>query len=550
MRSVFILLFSLATTALPAENATIPQLVRKLGDESFVVRERAEKHLLRRGEAAFAELQRAKNDADPEIARRAERILSQLEQQALTRDNESVRYWTTNYELQTDPAEKAKIIWFLCNPLADYPDGEGLQALCRIARFDENEALRAEAVKGLIASPPVSPRLQQQWYRSLRDILHDVGDDELLQLLAAFVDLRCKMEERPPASDGAADESFQKQVRTLAERIGRFQTNPKYNAIRHGNRNDILLFYALAELQEGAGLTAERDHAVAAAAALPTEKATGTPGEDLLELGASRDFYDHLLVAKILRSKYRLAWAMRHFDLVINNADILFQTDACQWAAETCLFQKRFDESVRYYDEAIQRADSDEFKKRYNNSAERLRPLRVARLLVQGQQAAAANDWATVKERTDAALLLDPYEVDVLILAWQWGRRPEADNRYHQAIERKIDDACQHIERQIHREGHAELRRSKTIESCNQAAWLVANTGGDFSVALKLIEEALKTAPDSAAYLDTLGHVYFLGKQYEKAVQTQEKVVRLAPECVLFRDALARFRAKMLTTRN
>ena len=535
------------------------QLVRKLGDDSFVVRERAEAQLLRIGIDAYAELQRARNDSDVEIARRAEKILSQYEMLFIGQEHESVRYWITFYAFQTDPVEKGKVIWLLCNPFSDARNGEGLRTLCRIARFDETHSLRAEAVKGLIASPPVTPAKQRKWYRSLREMIADPGDDELLRLLALFVDLRCTLDDKKEAAEIAAkeeekrtgvpvlypvippvDEMLRQRVRELTDRIAAFQAKPENNEIRPGNRNDILLFYALAELQELVGLTEERDRTVAAAAAVRTEDASN---ENPLELGESRPFYDHFLVARILRYKYRLKWSMQHALLVAEHGYLLFKIDACQLAAETCQFEKRFPESIRYFDQAIELAKSKDFTDLQSNSAELVKKFSTGRFLTLAQQAVEAGDWDKVREHVDAGLKLDPYELDILILAWRLcQRRPGPDENYRKEIDRKIDSALRNIERGIYREPNTELRRYKALDACNQAAWLLANTGGDYASSLALIEEAVKEEPESIAYLDTLAHVYSSGKQYDKAVEAQETAVRLAPEGVIFRDALERFR--------
>ncbi len=548
-----------------ADDEEVRQLVRKLGDDSFVVRERAEEHLFRAGADALAELQLARNDADVEIARRAERILSRFEQLSLGQESEVIRYWVTYYALHADPLEKAKVIWLLCNSFSDARDGVGLHTLCRIARFDENNALRAEAVKGLIASPPIAPTRQRKWYRSIRDTFHEPGDDELLQLLVRFAELRCDLDDRKDAAEVAAekeakrtgipvtypvslpvDENLQRRVRELTDGIALFQADPKNNEIHVGNRNDILLFYALAELQDLAGLAVERDRVVAAAAAVRTEESTG---EDLFELGGARPFYDHLYVSRGLLAKFRLAWAKAHFDLVIEHGDIPFKIDACHLATTASQFQKNYSEVVRYCDRAIELADSKEFKEIQNNSAELLKRFRVCRFLTLAQQAAETGDLDLAKKHVDAGLKLDPFEPDTLILAWQCHQKNLAVGGDQREIDPKIDAAIRNVERQIYREGNAEQRRAKAIDTCNQVAWLLANTGGEYELALNLIEEAVKEEPESVAYLDTLAHVYHLGKQYDKAVETQEKVVKLAPECIPFHEALQRFRRESQGTK-
>jgi hypothetical protein len=42
--------------------------------------------------------------------------------------------------------------------------------------------------------------------------------------------------------------------------------------------------------------------------------------------------------------------------------------------------------------------------------------------------------------------------------------------------------------------------------------------------------------------LDTLAHVYFLGGKVDEAISTKEKVHRLAPEAVIFHNAMEQFK--------
>jgi len=86
------------------------------------------------------------------------------------------------------------------------------------------------------------------------------------------------------------------------------------------------------------------------------------------------------------------------------------------------------------------------------------------------------------------------------------------------------------------------MRRIKMLTAFNWAAWLLANTDGDYQTALILVEAALKIEPDDIAILDTLAHVYFLGGKVDEAIRVQEQVVRFAPEAVVFQRALERFK--------
>jgi HEAT repeats/PQQ-like domain len=67
-----------------AEQARIAQTVQKLGDQSFAVRQKASADLIGLGRLARPYLKPALQDSDPEVARRAERCLAQIESTAGT----------------------------------------------------------------------------------------------------------------------------------------------------------------------------------------------------------------------------------------------------------------------------------------------------------------------------------------------------------------------------------------------------------------------------------------------------------------------------------
>jgi hypothetical protein len=65
----------------PKRLERVKDLIRKLGDDSFTVREEAGKELIGIGKPAIPQLQAALKDADLEIARRAEELLSKIGEQ-------------------------------------------------------------------------------------------------------------------------------------------------------------------------------------------------------------------------------------------------------------------------------------------------------------------------------------------------------------------------------------------------------------------------------------------------------------------------------------
>lgn len=84
--------------------------------------------------------------------------------------------------------------------------------------------------------------------------------------------------------------------------------------------------------------------------------------------------------------------------------------------------------------------------------------------------------------------------------------------------------------------------RPKSTSALNNLAWLRAKRGDVSSI--RLAEQALETAPESAAIHDTLAMALSVGGQIDKAIQIQRKAVALAPDRVPFRLALIRLLVK------
>ena len=56
----------------------------------------------------------------------------------------------------------------------------------------------------------------------------------------------------------------------------------------------------------------------------------------------------------------------------------------------------------------------------------------------------------------------------------------------------------------------------------------------NLDVALELIQKAIKVAPDNAAYLDSLGWVYYKKAMYDKALEILRKADELLKDPVIY----------------
>ena len=554
MRNIFpVFLVIWLTSATPGfadeESARlqIRQWVQQLGNESFLVRQRAETLLIRAGIQAYPELQCAKQNHDLEIVRRAEYVLSQIEQTFLELENRKTASWIQAYMFASTPIVKAQIIWVLADPTLDLARGEGLQTLCRLVRFEENAPLRLETVKTLIASPPTSPTLRQRWYRHIRDNFNESDDDELHQCLAHYAKLWCTLD----IADEKITAAFQEQVRQVGVETLRLLERPE-NSIHIGSDIDILLHYAVAELQDTAGLTEDRDKTVALALAVqpqPVER-----HENIGDEYNNRLMFEHFHAGQCLRWRYRLHWALAHFQKVMDAGHVILRHRASAEATEIAHYDLAdYSLASAFCDKHLEILDRAEYRAGYDPT-QQIAQVQRQKTYCLAAKAAAEENWEEVRKAimkvwsavhapldfTDIST-----DMDILILAYslcQW--QPDIDRVFKE----KMDSVHKQLWQRIvqHYEMLPSEDRWKTMPNiCNLAAWLLANTGGDYTSALTLVESALKVTPDDPSILDTLAHVYFLGGKIDEAIRTQEQIVRMAPESVMFRQTLERFqRAK------
>lgn len=517
----------------------IQQWIQQLGDDSFFVRQRAETLLIRAGIQAYPDLQRAKQHRDIEVVRRAEYVLSQIEQAFLEVENREVAVYIKFYIAALDLTDKARIIWLLTDPAPvpllekGFEKGEGLQTLCRLVRFEENDTLRLEAAKTLIAVPPLSSTLRQKWYRSIRDSTPEPGDDELLQCLAFYTKLWCDLDD----ADEKITPAFQDRVRQVSAETLRLLERPE-NIIQTGSKVDLLLLYAVAELQDAAGLMEDRDKTVAAALALQPEP---LPETTQFSFG----LYDHLpmnehyYVGWWLSQRFRLHWAKAHFQKVMETGHILLRAAANSSAAELAVYLADYSSAAACYDKYIELLENSDYKDIYADSSPRVALAQRQKVYCLAKKAVEEENWEGGRDAIMQAWLLSEVpisveDMDLVILAYNLCKQKfDADQAFKDKTEWALQQTWNAIVRDL--ENVPDMR-------CNAAAWLLANTDGDYSSALILAEAALKAEPDNVNILDTLAHVYFLGGKVDEAIRTQERVVRLAPEAVIFRQALERFK--------
>ena len=540
----------------------IHALIADLGNDEFIVRERAEMQLLRIGLDAFAELKQATTNNDIEVAQRAKRLLSQFEMIYRGKEDESVRDMVDLYTREPNIAQKTLYLWVLADPTV-YPNGEALRTLCRIARFDAEPTLRIETAKCLIASPPIALSKRKDWFRTLRAVFNERDDDELLRLVgdyaALYNDLDVFREEAEKKAETheketgtpvkypvpfTVPEELRNRVQAFTDRLAAFQSTPENSNVQPGHRYDILLFHALAELQDAVGLVNERDRTLEAALAVRTEKMRSENPLLLTDPLDESSFSEHFHAAVYLERRHRFLRAERHLQLIIAEAPPAIKARAYEYLWFVKQMLARYREAIDLHQRCLELFETKEFRSRLNDADAdaKLKDIQAAKDFCVAKVAADAGNWKEAKEAIDRSLQNNATECDAVILRYEISKQlgdPDENERQH--VKRLVNGVLQRTE-QIFQQRNSDMIVA-TIS--NQAAWLLANTGGDFPAALSLIRIAVRAEPESPMYLDTLAHVYALGNDYKKAVEVQKEAVRLAPEAVPLQLALTRFRANV-----
>lgn len=541
----------------------IQNLITKLGDDDYIVRERAEVHLMRLGIEAFGELIEALNSPDPEIVRRAESVLSRIREVYQGEENENLRGTINLYDMEQNISRKARCIQQIANPFPIYgnPDGAGFRTLCRIARFDEEIALRAEATKALLAAPPAGTTIQRNWFRSLAQQFAEHGNDELFRLIYDFSRLRGDIDALKDATEQQVrrqareqgvwvdypvplqpDQELTERLDRLRGSIDRFREKPEYRASDEQSWLDVLLLFALADFENTLGLDKQRDGTLETIDRIRIARKKLEPDDLPFDLFDGLSFNEHYYAGRYLFENNRLLWGERQLQIALETEDnLLLRQVICNSLSNLYHLIGDLDKGIEVLDTMLEVLDSEEYKKQYPGARqETQRETEARRFCFLGQQAASKNDWVKAKEYVDKAIECDPGEIDSLILRYEVGKNvKDLDENYRNRLKHLIESAIGKVEQQL----NSAFYPPQII--CNQVAWLLANTGGDYPTAKALIDVTIKLEPESPMYLDTQAHVFMLGKEYQKAVETQEEAVRLVPESGVFRQALKRFREQL-----
>jgi tetratricopeptide (TPR) repeat protein len=142
--------------------------------------------------------------------------------------------------------------------------------------------------------------------------------------------------------------------------------------------------------------------------------------------------------------------------------------------------------------------------------------------------------FAEVEARLNQAVAKDSTDADALIALY---RLPNQSDERKAKTKAMIDSTMTTFRQQLEQfkmaaDGAQTGELQKTYNDvvammCNQIAWLVSNTYGDYNEAVKLSQRSLELRPDYPGYLDTLGRCYYAAGDFANAVKYQSQAVKL-----------------------
>ena len=568
----------------------ISKLIEQLGDDQFPVRERAQEELVQLGYEAFDALTDAENNDDPEIAAQAS-YLVRLIRVDWTREGDprQIQVIFKDYESLPDERRLLRI-----RQLADLPDDQGLEWLCRLVRFEKSQVLSKQAALAVMNQE--QPRDDAAWARRAKTIAKSLerGRRPATRWLTTYVQAHADPAAALPAWTALTEaerQTLEHHPQETQNQIVRELLRRKIDLLDRLSRpeeiQDVMHQMVLCERGDSASLTELVDWLAKRKAwtvvdEVSTRFAASFEADALLlytlcearvaqgnresaERGAEQAIklsgdsaLEHKSVAKALLERGLTEWSDRELRYIIQLGPI----------ASPLAIEARLNLSQSLHDRALDRQAAEALQGLIEAMDTDMNVVLQVREILQSSpdrppgmlraryfhylscDAESQKDIAKQREYLDKALEQDKADVDVLISAY---RLSAADAKWHadviDLVKKAVDDTRRAIE-----------DAPDEPTNYNQLAWLVANTEGDLEEAIRLSQKSVDVARASATtqeefrqvsmYLDTLAHCYFAQKDFENAVKYQAEAVKLDPHSApigrqlkTFRKALAEAQA-------
>ena len=580
----------------------VQRLIELLGHPSYAQRSRARSELERMGLVAFDALHAAQMHDDSEIAMQARYLVESLHVSWSTDDDSvDVQEILADYGNQSEVERTSRM-----DRLAALPNREGLAALCRLVRFetklrlsrsaallimqqdvDESIEVRRRNSTVIEESLGSNGREAARWLNVYsRDLRNDTYDtkawreiinaerervaghttkstDDLAVLdLYRICAVRAKYARLNDESLELAFESLElvdgrkQPLRNATEWALGYEIWPVVLALFEREPNDFKkdawLLYAVAEAMTETGQAAIGEQLVVDALELSPLKPLNADGTSSMSIDQREQMISqHMLVAVELVQRGRFKWAEREYRYIINRNPV-DSASACRarlWLASMLSESLRYGDASNVLRPAVDRMmiDSD-FRRQVEQEVRPLETFESNMHYYQGMAYVAANDVEKARGAFRSALRADQLHGDILIAMYRLPGDKSWDLEVDKALRNASAEFANNIknyERIVVNAGGAQKQLADLISFyCNQYAWLIANTKGDFHRALAFSQRSVELKPNASSLVDTLAHCYFAVGDVNAAVRTQRLALSLDPHSLPIKRQLAFFESK------
>ena len=570
-----------------ASDAQIAKLIEQLGAADFAQREQAQAELSRFGLEAFDALLDAEKSDDIEIQLRARYLVSSMTVRWFADgDSPEVVRVLKGYESSTPPGEKRARM----DRLAKLPDNQGLAALCRLTRFEIKPELSKKAA--LLVMNLAEPTDAEQRAAAAKTIVDTLGNSK--RPAAAWLRTYAKTLENPESALAEWDSLVRAEQETLAHQpdqttrevvsdlyrwqvalLQRLKHDDEAVAVIRRMINlldgtpeqivDIVDWLVAREAWDAVQEVADRfPGAFSENAQLLyrlAETQLKTNRKELAQQTADKALAirpeyltEHLIVAYQLSQRGLFDWSEKEYRMICEKAQpgSVIDFRARFFFSELLHDHGREKEAADALQPLADLMDKDEQAKGQAVSAGRDPEAIYARMRF-FRALHAAEESQTDKARAEflKALEYDDTDADVLISLYRLKNNPEQAADIKEKIERATEKYRAEIAEFTESLEGANIPQEKAIyasqvaTSCNQFAWLVSNTFGDFDEALRASHRSLELKPDTAGYLDTLGRCYYAKGDLVNAVKYQRQAVKLDPHSLAIQRQLQLFEKEL-----
>jgi tetratricopeptide (TPR) repeat protein len=566
------------------QEAKVAKLIEQLGAGEFAAREKAQGDLAKIGLEAFDALNDAQHHDDVEIALRARYLVRAMQVQwHQDSDPADVIRILKGYGEQSETERRTHI-----DQLKNLVEQRGLVALCRLARFETSEELskyaalkvmdflpelkdekaREEAAKKVTAGAGSGKRIATGWLRTFAKTLPDLAasipeweahikaehelftqfpdrtsrevvrdlyrfEVSLMQMLGRDPEAVAVMRKTLSLLEGTAQQ-LTELVDWLLERKAWPVVQEVADRFPKPFAESAELLYRVAEAQDQDGKKEQAKETAAKALVIRPD-----------------DKEEHYRLAVFLQEQRgQFTWAENEFKYLISH-----------FAEDTRVqLLVRFRLSEMLHDIGRDLPAAEVAKEGVDILAKNPQPQDIIRSpgawvsrmhfffaldLVEKEKMEEA------RKHLDDGAAADPTDADVLIALYRW---PNQTPEQQANIRKLVTTAADSFEKEMEqlkkqgadgREDPFGLGSREYSQACNQYAWLVGNTFGDFDKAIRASHKSVELKQglkeEAGAYYDTLGRCYYAKGDLDNAIKYQTQALKFDPHSGQMKRQLALF---------